>query len=220
MNIIQFLMDEDEVQEALVAYRTDPTDENKRRVIETLLRERESAPDVSEKPTVLGKPPHRFVLIPHTTAINRERVEVSGGQISWDRPVDRRLLDLAKCATRVGHHVHELGGSAVFVRFTAEEWHETFMTQGLPMYLAAMQDALKETESLEAIAVSMEKLIRVVGNMTELAYSKRLIGQMYAVAENRHDDTVSRALVAMVDLKRTKNIPAICKEPEDENEEE
>ena len=220
MNIIQFLMDEDEVQDALTAYRTDPTEENKRRVIETILRERESIAITAQQSTVSIKLPHRFVLIPNVDTIVRDKVESHANHVTLEKSTDDSLLALAKYASRVCSHVHELGGSAVYVRFTLDEWYEAFASHGLNFFLAEMKSAMLERESLDSIADSMAKLIRIVGNMTDMAYSIRLIRQMYAVAENKHDSTVGSALVAMVDTSRTKNIPSICKEPEDENEEE
>ena len=121
MNIIQFLMDEDEVQDALTAYRTDPTEENKRRVIETILRERESAVNTTRRPADSIKLPHRFVLIPNVDTIARDIHEVRANSVTWGKQMDDNLLALAKYASRVCNHVHELGGSAVYVRFTLDE---------------------------------------------------------------------------------------------------
>ncbi|QZE57495.1 hypothetical protein MPK71_gp286 [Erwinia phage pEa_SNUABM_1] len=220
-NIIQFLMNDDEIHDALVAYRTDPTEENKRRVIETILNERESVIIASNKPAVPEKLPHRFVLVPTTDTIKSLRPEFLGKRsFHWVPGPDDQLAATAKQASAVLRHIHELGGSAVYVRFSGAEWQATFDRVGFNYPLREMKVATLETESLDAIADIMAKLIRLVGNMDDMAYSIRLIRQMYAVAENRHDDSVTDALIKMIDTSRTQNIPSICKEPEDENEEE
>ncbi|AWY08548.1 hypothetical protein HOT49_gp289 [Erwinia phage vB_EamM_Alexandra] len=220
-SIIKFLMDEDEVQDALTAYRTDPTDENKRRVIETLLREGNHAQATMQLTDGLveapAKQPHRFVLIPSVDSL-KSLVAVPAGKRSygWEPRPDDMMLAVAKQASAVADHVHKLGGSAAYVRFTATEWHTALGDTGLNRLLREMKIVLLETESLDAIADSMAKLIRIVGNMTDMAYSIRLIRQMYAVAENRHDATVTKALIAMVDTTMTQNMPIVDKENADD----
>lgn len=226
-NIIQFLMDGDEVQDALTAYHIDPTDENKRRVIETFINEFESGKRTlalpETQPAVKPKPVHRYVLIPNVVTIYKDVVDRSSakGIPSIHSEIDADRKSIAALARRAADHIHELGGSAVYVRFDFDEWTALFEDEG-HVRTINMFNNIQEYDDLDVIADVLNTFIARLGNVDSPEYAAKLLRKMYAVAQGQIDDTIGKALIRMVDTTMTQNMPLNCKDQpeEDENEDE
>ncbi len=204
-SVIQHLMDDDEVHDALTAYHTDSTTENKRRVIETILAEADHAPKPSVEPG-----PHRIIFVPSVASINSAPTAAS---ISGE--IDQTLRTTAIFAKRVGEKIHEAGSSAVYVRFDSE-WYD----HHIPTLWGFYQQAL-EAESLDNIDSFMRAAMRKVGNLPD-AFDAEVFYKMLNryVAEGEYDGCL-RSIARMVDTKFTRNLPKTVKpEIEEEGEEE
>ncbi len=219
-SIVQFLMDEDEVQDALTEYRTDPTDENKRRVIEAILNEAQDAQADLASCAVALEPTHRYVLIPNITTIHKKKVSHVRDRIEMRNLIDSDYKSIAALARRAADRVHSLGGSAVYVRFEPDEWSALFENEGHIRTLTLF-DNIQERTDLDQIADELNTFIARLGNVDSPEYAAKLIRKMYAVACGQIDESIGQAIIRMVDTTGTKNVPSsICKEPEDANEEE
>lgn len=206
-SIIQFLMDEDEVQDALTAYRTDPTDENKRRVIEAILAERETAKRIEpDLPVVKPKPVHRYVLIPNVTTIYKENVTSKTGKgiPTISRTIDPERKSIAALARRAADHIHDLGGSAAYVRFDFDEWQALFENES-HIGTVNMFNNIQEYDDLDKIADVLNTFIARLGNVDSPEYAAKLLRKMYAVAQGMIDDTIGKALIRMIDTTVMKN---------------
>lgn len=209
-SIIQFLMDEDEVQDALTAYRTDPTEANKRRVIETILAERETAKHIEpDLPVVKPKPIHRYVLIPNVTTIYKQNVTSTGkGGTTMSRNIDPERKSIAALARRAADHIHQLGGSAAYVRFEFDEWQALFENEG-HVGTVNMFNNIQEYDDLDKIADLLNTFIARLGNVDSPEYGAKLLRKMYAVAQGKIDDTIGKSIIRMVDTSGTKNVPSV-----------
>lgn len=209
-SIIQFLMDEDEVQDALTAYRTDPTEANKRRVIETILAERETAKRIEpDLPVVKPKPVHRYVLIPNVTTIYKQNVTSTGkGGTTMSRNIDPERKSIAALARRAADHIHQLGGSAAYVRFEFDEWQALFENEG-HVGTVNMFNNIQEYDDLDKIADALNTFIARLGNVDSPEYGAKLLRKMYAVAQGKIDDTIGKAIIRMIDTSGTKNVPSV-----------
>lgn len=209
-SIIQFLMDEDEVQDALTAYRTDPTEANKRRVIETILAERETAKRIEpDLPVVKPKPIHRYVLIPNVTTIYKQNVTSTGkGGTTMSRNIDPERKSIAALARRAADHIHQLGGSAAYVRFEFDEWQALFENEG-HVGTVNMFNNIQEYDDLDKIADLLNTFIARLGNVDSPEYGAKLLRKMYAVAQGKIDDTIGKSIIRMVDMSGTKNVPSV-----------
>ncbi|UAW53395.1 hypothetical protein pEaSNUABM30_00277 [Erwinia phage pEa_SNUABM_30] len=204
-------MDEDEVQDALTAYRTDPTDESKRRVIETILAERKTAKRIEpDSPVVKPKPVHRYVLIPNVTTIHKENVTRNTGKgvSTLSRNIDPERKSIAALARRAADRIHELGGSAVYVRFDFDEWQALFENEG-HVGTVNMFNNIQEYDDLDKIADVLNTFIARVGNVDSPEYAAKLLRKMYAVAQGKIDDTIGKSIIRMVDTSGTKNVPSV-----------
>lgn len=205
---IQFLMDENEIEDALTSYHTDPTDENKRRVIETILSESKNAP----KPNVAPEP-HRIIFVPSLSTLRSEPALKPFATFSGE--FDKTLMATAKLAKRVVDRIHEAGSSAVYVRFDPEEWY----SYRIPI-LWGFYDLALESKTLDGIDSSMRDLMRKVGNLPEDADVTKfyeLINRY--VIEGEHEGCL-RSITQMVDTQFTRNLPQTKTEIEEEGEEE
>lgn len=209
-SIIQFLMDEDEVQDALTAYRTDPTEANKRRVIETILAERETAKRIEpDLPVVKPKPVHRYVLIPNVTTIYKQNVtSARKGGTTMSRNIDPERKSIAALARRAADRIHELGGSAAYVRFEFDEWQALFENEG-HVGTVNMFNNIQEYDDLDKIADVLNTFIARVGNVDSPEYAAKLLRKMYAVAQGKIDDTIGKSIIRMVDTSGTKNVTSV-----------
>lgn len=113
--LINFLMDEDEILNALTAYRNDPREETIESVIAAVLTKAEAA-----KKELLVKLPHDFVIVPHVTSLKFES--------SFQPHPDKEKLNLAKALASISSRVHELGGTAVYFRMSDEAWDRMLYT--------------------------------------------------------------------------------------------
>lgn len=205
-SIIQFLLDEDEVQDALTTYSTDPTDENKRRVIETILAERETAKRLEpDLPVVKPKPVHRYVLIPNVTTIYKENVTSTGkGDTTMSHTIDPERKSIAALARRAADHIHDLGGSAAYVRFDFDEWQALFENES-HIGTVNMFNNIQEYDDLDKIADVLNTFIARLGNVDSPEYAAKLLRKMYAVAQGKIDDTIGKSIIRMVDTAGMKN---------------
>lgn len=205
-SIIQFLMDEDEVQDALAAYHTDPTDENKRRVIEAILAQQETAKRIEpELPVVKPKPVHRYVLIPNVTTIYKENVtSTKKGGTKVSRDIDPERKSIAALARRAADHIHDLGGSAAYVRFDFDEWRALFENES-HIGTVNMFNNIQEYDDLDKIADVLNTFIARLGNVDSPEYAAKLLRKMYAVAQGKIDDTIGKSIIRMVDTACMKN---------------
>ncbi|UAW96431.1 hypothetical protein MPK64_gp287 [Erwinia phage pEa_SNUABM_16] len=203
---IQFLMDENEIEDALTSYHTDPTDENKRRVIETILSESKHAPKPDIEPEA-----HRIIFVPSVTTLRSEPAVTQYASFSGE--IDKMLMATAKLAKRVVDKIHEAGSSAVFVRFDPEEWY----SYRIPI-LWGFYDLALEAKTLDGIDSSMRDLMRKVGNLPFDEDVEDFYGRINRyVTEGEHEGCL-RSITQMVDTKFTRNLPQT--ETEEEGEEE
>ena len=210
-SIIQFLMDEDEVQDALTAYHTDPTYENKQRVIEAILSGHETAKRIEpELPVVKPKPVHRYVLIPNVTTIYKENVKSKTGYgvPTLSRTIDPERRSIAALARRAADHIHDIGGSAAYVRFEYEEWQALFENES-HVGTVNMFNNIQEYDDLDKIADVLNTFIARLGNVDSPEYAAKLLRKMYAVAQGKIDDTIGKSIIRMVDTAGTKNAPSV-----------
>lgn len=205
-SIIQFLMDEDEVQDALTAYHTDQTDENKQRVIEAILSGQETAKCIEpELPVVKPKPVHRYVLIPNVTTIYKENVtSTKKGGTRVSRDIDPERKSIAALARRAADRIHDLGGSAAYVRFDFDEWQALFENES-HVGTVNMFNNIQEYDDLDKIADVLNTFIARLGNVDSPEYAAKLLRKMYAVAQGKIDDTIGKAIIRMVDTACMKN---------------
>ena len=209
-SIIQFLMDEDEVQDALTAYHTDPTDENKQRVIEAILSGQETAKCIEpELPVVKPKPVHRYVLIPNVTTIYKENVtSTKKGGTRVSRDIDPERKSIAALARRAADRIHDLGGSAAYVRFDFDEWQALFENES-HVGTVNMFNNIQEYDDLDKIADVLNTFIARLGNVDSPEYAAKLLRKMYAVAQGKIDGTIGKAIIRRVDTTGTKNVPSV-----------
>lgn len=206
-SIIQFLMDEDEVQDALTVYHTDPTDENKQRVIEAILSGQETAKCIkSELPVVKPKPIHRYVLIPNVTTIYKENAKskTGYGAPTLSHTIDPERKSIAALARRAADHIHDLGGSAAYVRFDFDEWQALFENES-HIGTVNMFNNIQEYDDLDKIADVLNTFIARLGNVDSPEYAAKLLRKMYAVAQGKIDDTIGKSIIRMVDTTGMKN---------------
>lgn len=205
-NTLQFLMDENEIEDALTSYRTDPTDENKHRVIETILSEAKHAP----KPDVAPEP-HRIIFVPTLTSLRSE--PALKPYATFSNEFDKTLMATAKLAKRVVDRIHEAGSSAVYVRFDPEEWY----SYRIPI-LWGFYDLALESKTLDGVDSSMRDLMRKVGNLPEEADVTKFYELINRYVNEGEYEGCLRSITQMVDTQFTRNLPQT--EIEEEGEEE
>lgn len=205
-NTLQFLMDENEIEDALTSYHTDPTDENKRRVIETILSEAKNAP----KPSVVPEP-HRIIFVPSVTTLRSE--PALKPYATFGNEFDKTLMATAKLAKRVVDRIHEAGSSAVYVRFDPEEWY----AYRIPI-LWGFYDLALESKTLDGVDSSMRDLMRKVGNLPEDADVTRFYEMINRYVIEGEYEGCLRSITQMVDTQFTRNL--LQTEIEEEGEEE
>lgn len=205
-NTLQFLMDENEIEDALTSYHTDPTDENKRRVIETILSEAKNAP----KPAPALEP-HRIIFVPSVTTLMSE--PALKPYATFGNEFDKTLMATAKLAKRVVDRIHEAGSSAVYVRFDPEEWY----SYRIPI-LWGFYDLALESKTLDGIDSSMRDLMRKVGNLPEDKDVTKFYEMINRYVNEGEYEGCLRSITQMVDTQFTRNLPQT--ETEEEGEEE
>ena len=204
--IVKFLMEEDEVQDALVAYRTDPTDENKQRVIETILNESKCAPAPPR-----NQEPHRIIFVPTVKAIMPSNDDSHRSYING--VVDQALLCTAKWAKRVVDKIHEAGSSAVFVRFDSDEWYSCPVTRMWGGFSSAC-----DTTSMVMVDRIMHDILRHVGNLPDDDAAERFYEMLDRYLEEGEYEGCLPSIAQMVDTKFTLNLPNTKEEEQDDQE--
>lgn len=184
-SLITFLMEEDEVQDALIAYRTDPTCTNKQRILETIL-------DCAKN----SRNTKRVVLIPIPKKTEKYPQSSSPCRTS---PDDIRMRHFAALSRNAARHVRTIGGRPFFVQFDPEEVLSYQESHSLKDLLCAMNGlSLRHEPDLNRMAEILEPFILKLGNITDAGYAKQLLSQMYVVASGKKDPSILASVYAMI----------------------